>query len=86
MVQCASGAVFSEPDFKTSVIQSTYQCPSSALKITVLTSISVAASDSESHTISANWKSSDLHIDFASEVSTISLILNLEQGPCSSSF
>ena len=32
VVQCASGAVFSEPDFKTSVIQSTYQCPSSASK------------------------------------------------------
>ena len=49
-------------------------------KITVLTSssISVAASDSESYTISANWKTSDLHIDLASEVSTNSLILNSE--------
>ena len=81
VVQCASACIFSEPAFKTSVIQSTYQCPSSASKkITVLTSssISVAASDGECHAISTDWESSDLHIDFASEFSMISVILNLE--------
>ena len=48
-----------------------------AQKITLLTSISVAASDGESHA-SADWKTSDLHIDFTSKVSTICLILNSE--------
>ena len=54
-------------------------------KITVSISVSVGASDGEGHAISADWKSSDLHIDFASGVSTNNLILNSElECKCSS--
>ena len=47
-------------------------------KITLSILISVAASDGECHAISTDWESSDLHIDFASEFSMISVMLNLE--------
>lgn len=47
-------------------------------KITVPISISIAASDSESHAISADWKSSDFHIDFTSEINMIIFITGSE--------
>ena len=79
VAQCACFAILSEPAFKTSVVQSAYSSVQPVhQQIAVLFSSSMAASDSESHAISADWKTSDPHIDFASKISTISPILNSE--------